>query len=185
MSQLQLLIHWNRGYGTCLVKQVKEKQSLLFSEENSNTVVIKHDGRTTDYVFRWCYPSALLGQATNQSLHTETTVGTLLTNREELSFLVVLAFPIASKGGLACMTWSSRLPYYPMIWRERSRGTKMVKHHKISWYIIWSKDGYLQIEMSCRYGWSWHYPWLQEEDWPGWLDLPGFSDSSIKGIQLD
>lgn len=34
-----------------------------------------------------------------------------LTNREELSFLTVLAFPKASSRGLAEMIWSSRLPY--------------------------------------------------------------------------
>lgn len=35
----------------------------------------------------------------------------LLTKRDELSFLVVLALPIASSGGLAWITWSSRLPW--------------------------------------------------------------------------
>lgn len=34
----------------------------------------------------------------------------LLTKREELSFLTVLALPKASRAGLAWMIWSSRVP---------------------------------------------------------------------------
>lgn len=39
------------------------------------------------------------------------TLADQLTKREELSLRMVLALPQASRGGLAWMTWSSRLPY--------------------------------------------------------------------------
>lgn len=51
-------------------------------------------------LLRWC-----------QRSHVWSTLGrTTLTNLEELSFRIVLAFPKASRAGLAWMIWSSRVP---------------------------------------------------------------------------